>query len=369
MSKHFFYVTIVLLFTSMIAVAQPSKALEGLVKKMSTPYLEEETTHQLQIGILERGYKYHYLFEGTENVGKEELDSTALFAIGSITKTFTTALLTAMVVDKVVKLEDPITLYLPDSVTLVNSFLEKITLEELASHTSGFPQRPQNLALKMQSKGQPYANYELSDLHQYLIDYRPILDKKRLKSLEKKFLYSHFGIGLLGHLLEVAGKESYPNLLQKYLLQSLGLKSAKLLENISAEQNRLKGHDFSGNETLPEECASLYASEGLYISLPDLLQFVKVNMEESEQFSFLRTNLEAKCKTDKKRVQMGLGWFIIEQGNPKKYPPIYTHSAKTNGFSSYVGFIPKTQTAVVVLSNSNKRVDQLGISILELINR
>jgi len=372
MLKYFFYAIIALFFTSMIVSAQPSRALEGLVKKMSIAYLEEETTHQLQIGILERGNTYHYLFEGTQNAGKEQLDSAALFAIGSITKTFTTALLAAMVAGRVVKLEDPITLYLPDSVILANLFLQNITLEQLGSHSSGLPQKPQNLALKMKHKGQPYADYYISDMHQFLIDYRPIFNKKRLKYSEKNrraFLYSHFGMGLLGHLLESAGKESYSTLLQKYILQPLGLKSGTLVVDILEEQNRLEGHDFSGNETPPEEYASLYASEGLYLSLPDLLQFVKVNMEESKEFSFLKANLEFKSETDKKRVDMGMGWFTIKRGNPKKYPLIYTHSGKTNGFSSYVGFIPKTQTAVVVLSNSNRRVDQLGISILELINR
>lgn len=44
------------------------------------------------------------------------------------------------------------------------------------------------------------------------------------------------------------------------------------------------------------------------------------------------------------------------------------HNGGTGGFRSFVGFVPATHTAVVVLSNSAHSVDALGFRILERIN-
>ncbi|MEZ4883485.1 MAG: serine hydrolase domain-containing protein [Chitinophagales bacterium] len=371
MVKRPIFIAILCFFTAISGQAQPSQALKGLVKQIVDAYSEEENMQQLQVGIVEGGYTYYYQFEGADKIEKTKTDSTLLFGIGSVTKTFTAALLAAMVAEGVVKLENSIALYLPDSVVSANSILKNITLEQLATHTSGFPKMPRNLPFKMKNKEDPLADYQLRDAYQFLMDFTPAIDRKHIQALrknEKVFLYSHFGIGLLGHLLETAGRKSYTKLLQQYVLKPLNLKDTKLVENLLPNEGA-QGHDFSGNVELPLKYASLYASEGLYSCLRDLLQYTKACMSQDVGYSFLKECFEIKNDTDLKKNHVGLGWFIIERGNQKKYPFIYTHSGKTGGFSTYVAFIEKTQTAVVVLSNYNRRVDDIGIAILELINR
>ena len=63
-------------------------------------------------------------------------DANSIYEIGSITKTFTATLLAYYANEGKVKLNDPITEYLPDSVA-TNKQLQSITLEMLANHTSG----------------------------------------------------------------------------------------------------------------------------------------------------------------------------------------------------------------------------------------
>ena len=68
------------------------------------------------------------------------VNQNTFFNIGSITKTFTTLLLADMVKRGIVNLNDPIEKYLPASVKVPEFNGQKITLADLATHTSGLPE-------------------------------------------------------------------------------------------------------------------------------------------------------------------------------------------------------------------------------------
>ena len=82
------------------------------------------------------------------NISKENnipVNETTLFNIASITKTFTTLVLDDMVKQGIVHLDDPIEKYLPADVKVPQYNGTKITLENLATHTSGLPFMPSNI--------------------------------------------------------------------------------------------------------------------------------------------------------------------------------------------------------------------------------
>ena len=70
------------------------------------------------------------------------VDGNTIFDIGSVTKTFVATVLADLVNQGVVKLSDPLEKYLPSNVTVPSYNGYKITLEDLATHTSGLPYRP-----------------------------------------------------------------------------------------------------------------------------------------------------------------------------------------------------------------------------------
>jgi hypothetical protein len=64
-----------------------------------------------------------------------------------------------------------------------------------------------------------------------------------------------------------------------------------------------------------------------------------------------------------------LGWqyqrlYLLGRG-----PRLVWHNGGTGGYRSFVGFIRETEVAVVVLANSAKSVDSVGVKILKLLNR
>ena len=67
------------------------------------------------------------------------VDGNTIFDIGSVTKTFVSTVLADLVNQGVVKLSDPLEKYLPSNVTVPSYDGYKITLEDLATHSSGLP--------------------------------------------------------------------------------------------------------------------------------------------------------------------------------------------------------------------------------------
>jgi CubicO group peptidase (beta-lactamase class C family) len=51
--------------------------------------------------------------------------------------------------------------------------------------------------------------------------------------------------------------------------------------------------------------------------------------------------------------------------NRHGHPRIVWHNGGTWGFRSFAAFAPETGTAVIVLSNSARSVDRLGLELLE----
>ncbi len=70
------------------------------------------------------------------------LNGDTVFEIGSITKVFTSLILADMVRKGEVALTDPVAKYLPDTVKVPTRNDRPITLQDLATHTSGLPSLP-----------------------------------------------------------------------------------------------------------------------------------------------------------------------------------------------------------------------------------
>src|SRR5699024_777521 len=129
--------------------------------------------------------------------------------------------LARMVLQHKVALDDPINMYLPDSLHIPSYQGQKITLEELATHTSGLPRMPSNF-FATQNPLNPYVHYAVHDLYEFLDQY------KLTKVPGTHFQYSNLGVGLLGTILAHAAGLTYTQLLQKYITQPLQMDDTEL---------------------------------------------------------------------------------------------------------------------------------------------
>src|SRR5205814_2806751 len=96
----------------------------------------------------------------SNKTGEKPVDANTVFEIGSVTKVFTSLLLADMVQRGEVALTDPVSKYLPPNVKVPERGGKKITLIDLATHTSGLPRLPSNLHPK--DPANPYADYTVA---------------------------------------------------------------------------------------------------------------------------------------------------------------------------------------------------------------
>ena len=129
------------------------------------------------------------------------VDGDTVFEIGSATKVFTGLLLADAVERGEMKLDDPISKYLPSSVKVPTRNGRQITLLDLATHTSGLPRLPDNLAPK--DGNNPYADYTVEQMYAFLSGYTLPRD------IGATYEYSNLGAGLLGHILALKAGTNY----------------------------------------------------------------------------------------------------------------------------------------------------------------
>jgi len=65
-------------------------------------------------------------------------------------------------------------------------------------------------------------------------------------------------------------------------------------------------------------------------------------------------------------MEVGLGWLIAHP--PQAAGPVLWHNGGTSGFRSFVALDREADTAVVVLTNTARSVDRLGLRLLKALS-
>jgi CubicO group peptidase (beta-lactamase class C family) len=319
-------------------------------------YIQKANTVGLSIGILKNGVITTYDYGETARGNHTLSSSNTLFEIGSITKTFTSTLLAYYVNEGTLKLDDPITKFLPDSVA-ANKELQGITLEMLSNHTSGLPRLPSNFDDHSSSSEDPYKDYT----KQYLFDY---LKTCKLQSKPgKQYAYSNLAVGLLGAILEQVSGQTFEQMVEHIICKPLVMQSTAQNLTPALAKRFVKVYNEDGNETSPWHFNVLAPCGALKSTMNNLLIYARANMTPGDTKLSKAIALTHQVTYTQKDLKLGLAWHIITINNVE----YYFHNGGTYGCSSFLVFNPQTKLAVVVLSNCGASVDALGADIVKRI--
>jgi CubicO group peptidase (beta-lactamase class C family) len=149
----------------------------------------------------------------------ERPDDLTRYGIGSITKTYTGLLLAQAVRDGRIRLDDPVSDYLPDVPPEVfRRDGAVVTIRHLATHLSGLPV---NLACTDPGLSPPAMETCLSAHDR--ADFFARLRSLRLEHAPgEQYVYSGAGSRLLGYVLERVYGDSYFNLLRRFVFSRTG---------------------------------------------------------------------------------------------------------------------------------------------------
>jgi len=167
------------------------------------------------VGVIEPTGRRVVSYGNLANGDPRTLDGDTIFEIGSVTKVFTSLLLAEMVSRKEVALDDPAAQYLPEHVRMPERSGKAITLLDLSMHCSGLPRVPGNLNPK--DPANPYADYSVDDLYQFLSGYT--LPRDPGSEVE----CSNLGAGLLGHILARRAGTDYETLVRARITEPLSM--------------------------------------------------------------------------------------------------------------------------------------------------
>ncbi|MBB6464270.1 CubicO group peptidase (beta-lactamase class C family) [Aminobacter lissarensis] len=288
------------------------------------------------------------------------VDADTGFEIGSITKVFTTLLLAEMAGRGEVGLDDPVAMHLPATVHMAQRNGREVTLTDLATHTSGLPRLPENMAPS--DDDNPYADYSVEQMYAFLAAYELPRD------IGSEYEYSNLGMGLLGHVLARRAGMSYGALIRERILAPLDMRSTADTPAVYMKSRLANGHDAQLMPVLNWDLPTLAGAGALLSTADDMLNFVEmlVDAPASPLHAALATTLAIRRPTGTEGDETGLGWVISGSGDDQ----IVWHNGGTGGYRSYLGFMPAKGVGVVALSNTSTEagVDDIGRHLLNSKN-
>ena len=331
--------------------------------------LTEQEIHQILVDRVDTNKRAVGIVVGTigpqgskvTSYGKTAKDSTAVpdgdtvFEIGSATKVFTSLLLADMVQKGEVKLDDPVSRYLPASVKVPERNGRKITLIDLATHTSGLPRLPNNFHPK--DALNPYADYTVDQMYAFLSSYELPRD------IGSQYEYSNFGVGLLGHVLALKAGMSYEKLLQTRILAPLKMNSTAITLTPAMKAHLAQGHGETLEPVANWDLPTLAGAGAIRSTANDMLKFLGANigLTKTPLAPAMKAMLEVRRPTGIPNLEIALAWHISSKDGEQ----MIWHNGGTGGYHSFMAFDPKTRSGVVVLCNSFTDIDDIGQHILD----
>ena len=309
------------------------------------------------VGVIDAKGRRVVAYGGLEKGDKRPIDGDTLFEIGSITKVFTALLLADMAHRGEVRLDDPISKYVPSTAKIPQRDGRQITLVDLATHTSGLPRMPANFNPK--DPANPYIDYTEEQLYTFLSSYELTRD------VGIKFVYSNLGFGLLGQGLARRNGSDYETLVETRICEPLGMKSTRITLTPDMEQRFAAGHSSDLVTVSRWDIPSLAGAGALRSSANDMLKFLAAAMgyAHSSLDPAFKAMLSVKRPTGQAFIDSAMGWAIDTRGGGE----IIWKNGGTGGYRTFIGYAPRSGVGIVALSNAstNAGADDIGLHLID----
>jgi CubicO group peptidase (beta-lactamase class C family) len=280
-------------------------------------------------------------------------DPDIRFELGSVSKAFTGLLLA----DAIERGEVTPETRLGELLDLGDAPAADVTLAQLATHTSGLPRIPLSLSTALSAMW-----FALTTTNPYGEDLEQLLEQARAASLDTpKGTYSNLGFELLGAALGAAAGTSYAELLEQRITGPMGLDSTAPASDPAELGDRdLLGETAGGRTAAAWTGVALGPAGGIRSDTPDLARFAAGLADGSAPGIGA---LEPKTAFGDREI----GWAWITDREAIDGDDLVWHNGATGGFASFVGVVPATGTAVVLVSATQESVDAAGVALLEQI--
>jgi serine-type D-Ala-D-Ala carboxypeptidase/endopeptidase len=298
------------------------------------------------VGVIDRTGRRTISYGALNQGDRRPLNGDTVFEIGSITKVFTSLLLAQAVQRGEVALDDPVAKYLPPNVKVPERGGKRITLVDLAMHTSGLPR---------EMSGKP----SVRQLYGFLGGYNLTRD------IGSQYEYSNLGMELLGHALARRAGVDYATLVRRRILEPLGMPSTAIRLSPGLKARLAMGHAPDLRAVANWDLSALPGAGALRSTTSDLLTFLAAELGDRDTplKAAMAAQLSSRRPTGTPGADVALGWNV----SSGPLGEFFWHDGATGGYRTFVGFDPKARIGVVILSNAGTEqgVNDIGFHMLQ----
>ncbi|MEA3095249.1 MAG: beta-lactamase class [Caballeronia sp.] len=354
------------------------KEISGVMDSVIRPLMQEYRIPGMAVAVIVNGKSYSYNYGVASLKTRQPVTDKTLFEIGSASKTFTATLASYAQVKGNLALSDSASKHLP---SLRGSHFDNVSLLNLGTHTAG------GLPLQV-----PDAIHNDDQLMDYFRQWKPSYAAGTYR------VYSNPSIGMLGMIAARSMNEPFDDAIEKKLFPMLGITHSYI--NVPADQMKGYAQGYTKQGAPIRLSAGALSSEayGIKASAPDTIRFVAANMQmikiESdvqrainnthtgyfrageitqdliwEQYPYpvelktlLAGNSDAMAYQATKAIEI----------NPPLQPQanvLINKTGSTNGFASYVAFVPAQKLGIVMLANKNYPIAQRVTAAYQILTK
>jgi beta-lactamase class C len=336
------------------ATASAQTNLEQIIAEKVQPILHENGAGGVAVAVRSEGKTAFFNFGNANLARHQPVTADSIFNLASVGKLFATTLLAQAVKQDELSLDDPVAKYVTGLER--GGDIRRVTLGELASHTSGLPSVPEHRG-----------KLTFPDFVRFLNSWKAGPEHEP----GRQYLYSDAAMLLLRVALERRFNMPFATLMERRLTGPLGMSSTALPPTRAMLPRVVQGYGPAGRPIgEPGEEQGNFAWPGagqIYSSARDMAVFLTANLGELPDHRPIEEAMALARQgvfTVSPRFTQALAWQDMRAGN-------LTIIDKNGGLpttSTYIGFAPQQKLGVVILANRGRQgATKFGRQILHAL--
>ncbi|WP_437611966.1 serine hydrolase domain-containing protein [Erwinia sp. V71] len=318
------------------------------VNALVSPLMHNQQTRGVAIGVLtSNGQRHIFSYGVTGDTQNTPVSGNTLFAVGSLTKSFTAETLALLAERGELGWNDTLQQRVGDKIWLSND-AQRITLLQLATHSAGLP--PQGA-----SNAPSDENIDSGDFLEYFGEFNT---PPQPAVTESSLGYAMLNLIITLHSLRTVQDIASQQIIAPLKLQHTGYQP----QTLPGYLQRAVGHHGNSPIAVQNRPFSGYmvATNGLWSSANDLLTYLTAHLYGSGDRALDRAFADATRVHPTAGDATALAW----RSQRINGQTIVYQSDSSGGFSSYIGMNLQRKDAVVVMQNSSASQNNIGQSLL-----
>lgn len=337
--------------------AQTDKRLKGIDKELNT-ILEATKAAGFSVAVVD-GEKIIYAkgFGFSDYENKVPVDVNTLFAIGSSTKAFTSAILGQLRTEDKLSFDDSPIKYIPELKFYNDNLNNNVIIKDLMRHSTGLPRHDISWYL--------FPSADKDSLIQRIEFQEPFT------GLRQEWHYNNFMFLAQGVIAEKITGKSWEDNIKTRFFEPLGMsRSQTLLTELKKSDNVALGYELKKDDRISKmdyyDISGMSPAGSIYSSANDMSNWLKMwinkgkyNGKEILSEMYINEAISSQmvmtgALPDDKNPDLffanyGYGWMM---GSYRGHYRV-EHGGNIDGFSASVAFFPSDKLGIVVLANQN----------------